>query len=26
MPITTAPKTYTFEKESEAFKRWFRKY
>ena len=26
MPITTAPKTYTFAKESEAFKRWFRKY
>ena len=26
MPETTAPKTYTFAKESEAFKRWFRKY
>ena len=26
MPITTAPKTYTFAKESEAFKTWFRKY
>jgi len=26
MPKTTAPKTYTFAKESEAFKRWFRKY
>ena len=26
MPITTSPKTYTFAKESEAFKRWFKKY
>ena len=26
MPETTAPKIYTFAKESEAFKRWFRKY
>ena len=26
MPITTAPITYTFAKEPEAFKKWFRKY